>query len=502
VESYGGGSQQPVHLSRQASTSAMRSDDEVASPSTDASSCLHRKLSAFDALLLTLSCLSPVFSVYGPGSDVLQHAGTGAAVLFLISIGASAVWGTVYAELGSAYPYAGGDYVGVGSVLGPGAGFVCLALWAVVVLPLSAYLAQMVAVYVAEALSARPLESVTLASMALATGAALLAVRASAWLTGVFLAIELLAVFALIVAGFWHPSGSLTMILAHPHLPDATGHWLPVASGALAMGAVSAAFATMGGNQAIAFGEELIAPHRNMGRVILIACMTGAVAIALPVIAVAWSSGGHPAIFRSAAPLSAFVAAVAGPAAGRALSAAVALAVFNALIAQLLFSARLFFSFGRDRIFPRRINLALASVHGASGVPRTATIGVAIAAGICSLLSSHVLLVFVSGLIVYSFALVSFAVLMGRARGQTGCRGLWRSWLYPLAPILGLVLALAFAAADWADPDAGRPSLVILGALLLAAFAWYRLVLSRRPGGWVPRIEHHPTSADGGSAAG
>jgi hypothetical protein len=127
---------------------------------------------------------------------------------------------------------------------------------------------------------------------------------------------------------------------------------------------------------------------------------------------------------------------------------------------------------------------------------------VAIAAGICSLLSSHVLLVFVSGLIVYSFALVSFAVLMGRARGQTGCRGLWRSWLYPLAPILGLVLALAFAAADWADPDAGRPSLVILGALLLAAFAWYRLVLSRRPGGWVPRIEHHPTSADGGSAAG
>src|SRR6185437_1752322 len=98
------------------------------------SSRLHRKLSPFNALLLTLSCLSPVFSVYGPGSDVLQHTGTGAGVLFLISIGAAAIWAMVYAELGSAYPYAGGDYVGVGSILGPAAGFASLALWALVIL--------------------------------------------------------------------------------------------------------------------------------------------------------------------------------------------------------------------------------------------------------------------------------------------------------------------------------------------------------------------------------
>lgn len=474
----------------------MRSHDTVASRSADESSRLHRKLSAFDALLLTLSCLSPVFSVYGPGSDVLQHAGTGAAALFLIGIGTACVWGTVYAELGSAYPYAGGDYVGVGSILGPGAGFVCLALWAVVVLPLSAYLAQMVAVYVAEVLPRAPLELVTFVSMTLAAGAALLAVRASALLTGVFLAIELLAVLALIVAGLWHPSGNLAVILAHPRLPDTFGHWVPVATAAMAMGAVNTAFATAGGNQAIAFGEELIAPHRNMGRVILIACLAGAVAIALPVIAVAWSSVGHPAIFRSAAPLSAFVTAMAGPLAGRALSAAVALAVFNALIAQLLFSARLFFSFGRDEIFPPRINAALASVHGSSGVPRTATIAVAIGAAFCALLPSHVLLVFISGLIVYAFALVSFAVLIGRVRGQTGSPGLWRSWLYPVAPILGLALALAFAAADWADPEAGRPSLVILGLLLLAALAWYRFVLGRRPGGWAPRLESTTTTVD------
>lgn len=455
---------------------------------------LHRKLSTFDALLLTLSCLSPVFSVYGPGSDVLQHTGTGAAGLFLIGIGAAAIWGTVYAELGSAYPYAGGDYVGVGSILGPAAGFASLALWAAVVLPLNAFLAKMVSTYVAEVMPTANPAAVALLAMALAAAAALLAVRASAALTGVFLAVELLAVLALVMAGLWHPTGNFIAVVTHPRIPDAAGQWVPVATAAMAMGAVNAAFAAAGGNQAIAFGEELIDPHRNMGRVILAACLIGAASVALPVIAAAWGSSGHPDIFRSGAPFSALVTSLAGPVAGKALSGAVALAVFNALIAQLLFTARLFFSFARDRIFPSPVNAALARVHPASGVPRVATVAAALGGAICCLIPSHLLLVFLSGLVVYALVLVSIAVLVGRMRGQTGGPGLWRAPLYPLAPILGIALALAFAAAEWTDPDAGRPSLLILGALVLASLAWYCFVLRRRPGGWAPRLA--ATTAD------
>ena len=92
---------------------------------------MHRKLASFGVLLLTLSCLSPVLSIYGVGSDVLLHAGTGAAGMFICGIGVAVVWAVVYAELGSAYPYAGGDYVGVGSILGPWAGFASLTIWAV-----------------------------------------------------------------------------------------------------------------------------------------------------------------------------------------------------------------------------------------------------------------------------------------------------------------------------------------------------------------------------------
>lgn len=455
---------------------------------------LQRKLSAFHALLLTLSCLSPVFSVYGPGSDVLQHTGTGAAALFLIGMGSAAIWGMVYAELGSAYPYAGGDYVGVGSILGPAAGFASLALWAVVVIPMNAFLAKMVSIYVVEVVPTAAPWVVTLLAMGLASGAALLALRANAALTGVFLATEFLAVLALIVAGLWHPTGNFVTVLTHPRIPDPAGVWVPVATAAMAMGAVSAAFATAGGNQAIAFGEELLEPHRNMGRVIIAACLIGAAAVALPVVAAAWGSSGRTDVFRSTAPFTTLVTSLAGPAAGKALSGAVALAVFNALIAQLLFTARLFFSFARDGIFPSRVNAALARVHAGSGAPRTATVVTAAAAAVCCLIPLHALLVFVSGLVVYALVLVSAAVLVGRVRGLTGRPGFWRSPLYPMAPVLGIALAFAFAAAEWADPQAGRPSLLILGVLILLSLAWYGLVLRRRPGGWAPRLERSTTT--------
>ncbi len=449
---------------------------------------LHRKLSSFGVLLLTLSCLSPVFSVYGPGSDVLQHAGTGAATLFLVGIGAALVWAMVYAELGSAYPYSGGDYVGVGSILGPAAGFACLALWAATVVPTNAYLAQVIATYVAEAAPGVPTYAVTFAVLALAIGTALLSVRLSAVVTGLFLCIEMLAVLVLILAGFWHGTHGLPAMLMHPALPAEGGRWVSVDAGALALGAVNAAYATVGGNQAIAFGEELIDPHRNMGRVILIACLTGAVSIALPVIAVVVGAGGDAAVYRSDAPFSAFISSVAGQTAARALSACVALAIFNALIASVMFAARLFFSFGRDEVFPAPLSAALARVHGASGAPRNATLALGAASAACCLLEPHVLLVFVSGLIVYGLALVSLAVLVGRLKGLTGGPGFWRSPLFPLAPVLGLVLAAVFAVADFADPSAGRPSLFILGALLTAAILWYHRVVKRRPGGWAPRL--------------
>jgi amino acid transporter len=450
---------------------------------------LHRKLSSFGALLLTLSCLSPVFSIYGVGSDVVLHAGTGAAGTFICGIGVALVWAVVYAELGSAYPYAGGDYVGVGSILGAWAGFASLTVWAVTLAPEIAFLAKTISVYVVDLMPAASPSIVTFGALGGALAVALLAVRTSALVTGIFLGIEMLAVLVLTGAGLWHPARSLSDVVLHPVTLSAAGTMGPVPLGAMALAAVSAAFATAGGNQAIAFGEELAEPHRHMGRVILVAGLIGAFATAVPVIAVVIGAGDLPAMLKSPAPFSTFVASVAGPAAGHALSVGVILAIFNALIAQIMFAARLAFSFGRDQVFHPRVNAFLATVHRSSGAPRVATCVVSAIGAACCLLDLHLLVVFSSGLTVYSLALVSLAVLVGRSRRLTGQPGYWRSLLYPLAPVLGLILALVFGVADLLDADAGRPSLLLLGALIAAGLLWHHFVLSRRPGGWAPRIE-------------
>jgi amino acid transporter len=449
---------------------------------------LHRELASFGVLLLTLSCLSPVLSIYGIGSDVLLHAGTGAAGMFICAIGAAVVWAVVYAELGSAYPYAGGDYVGVGSILGPWAGFASLTIWAVTGGPLTAFLAKTIATYFSDLVPTAPPLIVTFGALGAAVAVALVAVRTSSFVTGIFLGIEMLAVLALTGAGLWHPVRSLSEVLLHPVTLGAAGTLKPVAMSAMALAGVSAAFATTGGNQAIAFGEELGEPHRHMGRVILLAGLTGALATAVPVVAVVIGATDLPSIQRSAAPFSAFFEAVAGVAAGHALSAAVIVAIFNALIVQIMFVARLFFSLGRDEIFHPAVSTMLAGVHRSSGAPRAATWAVGMISAACCLLDTHLLVVFSSGLTVYSLGLVSIAVLVGRGRRLTGRPGCWRSPLYPLAPVLGLILAVGFGVADLLDAEAGRPSLLVLGALIIAGLLWHHFVLRKRPGGWTPRV--------------
>jgi amino acid transporter len=449
---------------------------------------LHRRLGSFGVLLLTLSCLSPVVSINANGSDVLLHAGTGAAATFVCGIGAAVVWAIVYAELGSAYPYAGGDYVGVGSILGPWAGFGSLTIWGVTSGPAMAFIAKTIPVYFNVLVPGASPPLVTFVAVAAATGIALLAVRTSALVTGIFLAIEMLAVFILIGAGLWHPVRSLSSVILHPVMLGTTGALGPATVGALALAAITAAYATTGGNQAIGFGEELIEPHRRMGRVILLAGVIGGLTTALPVIAVVIGAKDLPLILNSPAPFSTFVASVAGPLAARALSAGVILAMFNCLIAGMMFYGRLYYSLGRDGIFNPTVNSLLARVHGRTGAPRIATWAVTAYSGACCLLNAHLLLVFIAGATVYLFALVSTAVLVGRMRGLTGQAGYWRSPLFPLAPVLGLVLALVFFIADLLDEDAGRPSLLVLGGVIGVGLAWHHLVLRRRAGGWAPQV--------------
>ena len=448
---------------------------------------LRRNLNSFEVLLLTLSCLSPVVSIFGIGGDVLHQVGTGAAALFVIGIAAAVVWAGIYAELGSAYPYAGADYVGVGTILGGWAGVVTLAIWAATVGPSIAFTAKSLAPYVLELAPGLPANPIPFVALAAAGAIALLGVRTGALVTGAFLAIELAAVAVLIGVGVIHPARGVEALTAQPFAMIAA-RWTPVPAAAMALGAISAVYATLGGNQALGFGEELKEPHRRMGPVVIAACMIGAFATALPVVLVILSARDLPAVLASPAPFATFLSAALGPWAGPALSAGVALAIFNALVAAVMVYGRLYFSLGRDRLFGPAVNGLLARVTPA-GVPWVGTLVVIAFSLACAFIDGHTLLVFITGLLVYGWVLVCLAVLVGRRKGLTGAPGYWRAPLFPLFPVVGLVMAAIFTVSDLMDADAGRPSLLLLGLVVLAALAWYHLVLKRRPGGWTPSLD-------------
>jgi hypothetical protein len=119
-------------------------------------------------------------------------------------------------------------------------------------------------------------------------------------------------VLVLIGAGLWHPVRSLTDRRASSRHARRCGHPRASRDWCNGLGRCSAACAATSGNQAIAFGEELGEPHRRMGRMILLAGLIGALATAVPVIAVVIGAVDLPSIQKSRAPFSAFFAAVAG----------------------------------------------------------------------------------------------------------------------------------------------------------------------------------------------
>jgi hypothetical protein len=119
-------------------------------------------------------------------------------------------------------------------------------------------------------------------------------------------------------------------------------------------------------------------------------------------------------------------------------------------------------------------------------VPINATIAIGAVSLACCAFSTHALVIFGTGLSIFALGLISCAVFAGRRKGLTGHDRHWRSPLFPLAPLMGLGLTLAFLIAALQDKEVGRPSVLLLAACIGLALLWYRFAL--KPRGWRPRL--------------
>lgn len=444
-----------------------------------ATPALRRGLKVLGALLITLSAVTPASSVFIIAPGVIAQAGSGAFWSYLVAGVVGVFMAFVYAELASAYPLSGGEYAIVGRTLGRLPGFVTLGLSIISQLLITAVIALGVGTYLAVLFPHLHAPTVAAVTCVAATVLAVFDIKLNAWVTGVFLAIEMVALVVVSALGLFHPQRPFTDLLLHP----VHGSGVTAASvGLIGAATAVAIFSYNGYGSAVYFGEETQDANRGIARAILWALVITVVAELVPVTAVLLGSPSLGGLFGADNMMEYFIKARAGSAVNTAVSLAIALAILNAVLAIVLISARMVFSTGRDAAWPAPISRALAAIHPRYSTPWVATLLTGGIGAVFCYADEHFLLVVTGTSIVAVYAALCLAVLAGRRNGSTAHAAYRMPW-FPVAPVLALG-ALGYVVYENAlDPKSGRPSLYVTVGIAVVSALYYLLVLRRR-GDW------------------
>jgi amino acid transporter len=458
----------------------------MSAPSDGRPRALKRSMRVIGTLLLTLSSVTPASSVLVIVPGVIQQAGTGALLSMVAAALLSFPIALVYGELASAFPIAGGEYCMLGRTLGPAWGFAMLGLILIGNMLTPAVLALGAGVYIGAAFPALNLDptAVAIVIIVASTIFGILHIRTNAWVTGIFLLLEILALLVLAALGFFHPERSLADLTIHPvTLIGGALHPTPLALIGLATSV--SVFAYFGFSSAVYFTEEMHEAPRLIGRTILWAAVVTVITELIPLVAVLTGAPDLKSLIGSQSPFSDFVRQLGGDLLNKAISLSVALAIINAVLATLLQNARFLFSTGRDTAWHASINDALTRTHSRFHSPWFATLAAGASSILMCFLGIQWLLVLTGTGIVLTYAGVCVATLAGRKNGTTA-HAAFRMRFYPLMPILGLFALGYVVYANWLDPNVGRPSLIANLVAIVLSLAYYVFVLRAR-GQWVLR---------------
>jgi amino acid transporter len=312
---------------------------------------LRRGLRVLGALLITLSAITPASSVFIIAPGVMQQAGTGAIWSFLAAGVVGVFMAFVYAELASAFPLTGGEYAIVGRTLGRLPGFMIMGMILVTQVIIIAVIALGVGIYLSAVFPGLNGPVVAAVTVVLAAVLGVLDVRINAWVTGIFLAIEILALVIVSSLGLFHVERPLFAGPVAGSPPAA------VTIGVIGAATAIAIFAYNGYGSAVVLGEETTDAPRKIARTILWALVITVLAELIPVVAVLLGAPSLDDLFKSENLMEYFITARGGSGLNTTISLAIALAIVNAVLAILLLTARLFFSTGRDGVWPRGANV-------------------------------------------------------------------------------------------------------------------------------------------------
>jgi len=439
---------------------------------------LRRELSILGNIVIVLSGITPASSVFIIVPFAIITAGTGAflAMLFAGIIGVFMAF--CWAELTTAFPITGGDYALVWHAFkGPWAragGPLSMAMFALMVATtatIPAVIALGTSQYIANIVTVDT--RIAGAVVCLAAGAvALLRIRTNAWITGVFLALELIALLVLTLLGIvnFH-ADRVGQLFSSWVVGDASGSLNPVTFGIILTATATGIFAYNGYNSAVYYSEETRGPSRHLATAILWALVITVLAEIIPTTAVLLGAPNLAAITASSAPMIDFLNATSSQTVETLVSLAVALAIFNATIAIVLASGRILYSSARDRAWPGAINTWLVTAHSQRHVPWVATAAVGIlGAVLCLAVDLNTLIALTGADLVAWYWLITVAALVGRISGATA-NAPYRMPLWPLPPILG------FLGTGYVALQQTTQSLLVAGATVVIGLVYWAVVI-------------------------
>lgn len=387
-----------------------------ATPSAARSQRLKPVLGVTAAILLTVSCITPASSLFIIVPELLATQGSGVVIALLLGV-------VISIAVGAA------DYLS----------------------------------------SIADLDRATTGAvvMLLATCTAILDVRANAFVTSCFLALEVVAASAVAFLGFTHAERSVSALVQPEALTD--GALSPFTLGVLVSGLVVAMLIVNGFGTASYLAEEMIEPRRDVARAVFGSIFIASTVIIVPTAAVVVGAGSLEDLGVLGFPD--FVEAWAGPGVAAAVSAGVALAILNAVIVMVLQNGRVMYASGRDRAWPAPVNAALTRLHPRFHTPVVATLVVALPGAVLAYLLDIESLLGITGVIV---ALVYLLLAVGALAARRTPHAGWKMPLWPLAPV-AVILALTYALLQSAPVD-----LLITGGIVVVALAYEVLYLRPR----------------------
>ncbi|MEU4611811.1 APC family permease [Streptomyces umbrinus] len=446
-------------------------------PAPDGPRKLKRSIGVVGGTLLTISCVTPASTLFVVVPDLFSTLGTATALTIAVGSLLCIAVAFCYSELGTLIPSAGGEYAMVSTLAGRLAGWLVFVLSLLVVMIVPPVIAMGTADYLAPVVHLNP-SMAGAGVMLLATLAGLLDLRANAWITGVFLVLEVVAAAVVAVLGFAHSergAGSLVSM----EVAGQGGHTDTVTAMLVVSGLAIALFVTQGFSTAVYLSEEMENPRRNVARTVLATLAISAVIILVPVIAI--TLGASDLAELTGGDISGMVAAWSNSAVGTFVSLCVALAIINAGIVMVIQNSRVLFASARDKAWPEPVNNVLSRL-GRFGSPWVATLLVGVPGAVLCFVDLDTLYGITGVSVTGMYLLVAVAALLAR-RGSHAHTPAWRMPLWPALPVL-LIAVLAYVLTQQETSH-----LLWTGGITAAATLYWALYLRpRRESRWLVTV--------------